>query len=62
MKLQLCICLELQCYVEGGAENCVLHDSQLNDVPETRLNEQMNYMNESSCRTDRRELNLDIEQ
>ena len=47
---------------ERGAENCLLRDSALNDVvPEARLKERMNYMNESSCRTDRRELNLDIE-
>ena len=41
MKLQLCICLELQSYVDRY--NCALHDSPLNYVvPETQLNKQMN--------------------
>ena len=42
---------------------CVIATWLLNDVvPEARLNKWMNYMNDSSCRTDRQELNLDIKQ
>ena len=45
---------------KGRAGNCELHDSQLNDFGlETRLNERIN---DSSCRIDWRELNLNIEQ
>ena len=50
---------------EQGAENCLLRESPLNDIvpgsatewTNEQMDEQTNYMNKSSCRTDRRELN-----